>query len=319
MKIILLICTLFAGNAMAQIPTDNLLVHMNFNQNVTNLIDATNATVIGDPVSYDADRFGNAAQSVTLSNLPQSYLSLGDIDLIDPNYSISFWMRHGTITASTQFKAFSKREACTGGSFIDITLDETAQSLILESGAQGDYAANTTAVFSHPNIWKHVVIVVDQASEQSLIYIDGAQEQVANWNNPLNNGTMDNNASFLIGHSPCVNGSSVTGFLGQMDDLRIYTRPLTQAEVLSLFNEPNPTASISELSINPLSIYPNPASSQINLKATQPTTAVITATNGTILENIDLNGKTTIDVSAYAPGVYFIRSSNGQTVKLIKH
>jgi predicted outer membrane repeat protein len=67
-----------------------------------------------------------------------------------------------------------------------------------------------------------------------------------------------------------------------------------------------------------VSIYPNPASEIITLNVAQPTAVVLTSANGTVLANIELNNETTIDVSTYAPGIYFIRTAEGQTVKFIK-
>lgn len=78
------------------------------------------------------------------------------------------------------------------------------------------------------------------------------------------------------------------------------------------------SAGVTENSTNFLSIYPNPAANNINIKTSLPTKAIISATDGIILTNLELSGETAIDLSSYAPGVYFIRTSEGQTVKFIK-
>jgi uncharacterized delta-60 repeat protein len=79
------------------------------------------------------------------------------------------------------------------------------------------------------------------------------------------------------------------------------------------------TSNLNENTLSQLSIFPNPGSSLITLAVNQPTTAVFMSTNGAILANLELNGETSIDVSSYASGVYFIRTAEGQTVKFIKH
>jgi len=56
----------------------------------------------------------------------------------------------------------------------------------------------------------------------------------------------------------------------------------------------------------------------LNITVSYPTSAEITASNGAILKTLALEGVKTIDVSTYAPGVYFIRTAEGQTVKFIK-
>lgn len=78
------------------------------------------------------------------------------------------------------------------------------------------------------------------------------------------------------------------------------------------------TANLEMNTISHLSIFPNPCSGLITLSISQPTTAVFTSANGAILANLELNGESSINVSTYAPGIYFIRTSEGQTVKFIK-
>lgn len=78
------------------------------------------------------------------------------------------------------------------------------------------------------------------------------------------------------------------------------------------------TTGLNENNLTQLSIFPNPGSGMITLSVNQPTSAVFMSANGVILANLELNGETSIDVSTHAPGVYFFRTSEGQTVKFIK-
>jgi hypothetical protein len=78
------------------------------------------------------------------------------------------------------------------------------------------------------------------------------------------------------------------------------------------------SASLTVNGMNHLLVYPNPVSDIVTIKTSQPTTALFMGANGSILTNLELNGETAIDVSSYAPGVYFIRTAEGQTVKFIK-
>jgi hypothetical protein len=77
--------------------------------------------------------------------------------------------------------------------------------------------------------------------------------------------------------------------------------------------------STTELSSQFIAIYPNPADKTISVKTVEPTQVTICSANGTLLTNLELNGETTIDVSSYAPGIYFIRTANGQNLKFIKN
>lgn len=65
-------------------------------------------------------------------------------------------------------------------------------------------------------------------------------------------------------------------------------------------------------------VFPNPTSNLITISSKKPSAAIITSGNGTILANLELGSETTVDVSTYSPGIYFIRTSEGQTLKFIK-
>jgi uncharacterized membrane protein len=67
-----------------------------------------------------------------------------------------------------------------------------------------------------------------------------------------------------------------------------------------------------------LGVQPNPTFGVLNISVSYPTSAVITASNGTVVKTLALEGVKTIDVSSFATGVYYIRTSEGQTVKFIK-
>jgi hypothetical protein len=80
---------------------------------------------------------------------------------------------------------------------------------------------------------------------------------------------------------------------------------------------------VSNLSLNEnktiqLDVFPNPASDLINLSISQPTTISITTSTGQIVRKLELDGNATIDVSTFTTGIYFIQTSEGQTVKFIK-
>jgi hypothetical protein len=77
-------------------------------------------------------------------------------------------------------------------------------------------------------------------------------------------------------------------------------------------------AGLTEGTVTSLNVYPNPGSGVIAVSVNQATTAVFTNVNGAVLTNLQLNGATSIDVSNYASGVYFIHTAEGQTVKFIK-
>jgi surface protein len=80
------------------------------------------------------------------------------------------------------------------------------------------------------------------------------------------------------------------------------------------------TASLTESIFDVMNIFPNPTKDllTISIEGNSFQKVYLTNANGAILTTIQLNGETTLDVSHYAQGFYFIRTDEGQTVKFIK-
>lgn len=85
----------------------------------------------------------------------------------------------------------------------------------------------------------------------------------------------------------------------------------------------NNTAVKENQSQEKLLIYPNPASSSINISAKEYTTPFSLGFYnlfGDLLEQISLdenNPETTLDIRKYAPGIYFIKTTCGQVYKIV--
>ena len=75
---------------------------------------------------------------------------------------------------------------------------------------------------------------------------------------------------------------------------------------------------LEEDELDLLTIQPNPTSGLLMITVLQPTNAVVSAANGTVIAALKLEGKTVLDATQFATGVYYLRTSEGQTVKFIK-
>ncbi len=78
------------------------------------------------------------------------------------------------------------------------------------------------------------------------------------------------------------------------------------------------TVGLVEDKVEMLNIQPNPTSGMLIITVSEPTNAVVTASNGAIITTLKLEGETVLDATKYATGVYYLRTSEGQTVKFIK-
>lgn len=83
----------------------------------------------------------------------------------------------------------------------------------------------------------------------------------------------------------------------------------------TIFDE---SAGNKEIKTNEFSIFPNPASTSINLEISQPTSITITTATGQIIRELDVEATSKIDVSTFTTGIYFIKTREGQIVKFNK-
>ena len=78
------------------------------------------------------------------------------------------------------------------------------------------------------------------------------------------------------------------------------------------------TVNLEENVFELINIKPNPNHGKLIITVAHPTHAVITSTNGAVITSLALDGETIVDTSNYAMGVYYIRTSEGETIKFVK-
>lgn len=67
-----------------------------------------------------------------------------------------------------------------------------------------------------------------------------------------------------------------------------------------------------------LTIQPNPTSGMLMITVSQPTNAVVSSASGSVIATLKLESETVLDATKFATGVYYLRTTQGQTVKFIK-
>jgi hypothetical protein len=88
--------------------------------------------------------------------------------------------------------------------------------------------------------------------------------------------------------------------------------------LMSDSNNGGGTNGIDEVQSNELSVFPNPMKEQLTITTLKPTSYKLTDLKGNILFENSIENNETISTSTLEPGMYFIESTEGQTIKLIK-
>jgi hypothetical protein len=89
--------------------------------------------------------------------------------------------------------------------------------------------ATSNALFND-NKW-HLLCSVKNGGSFSL-YIDGILQKTV-----IDNATFSSTENYLIGHHTFWPNNGLNTYTGLMDDIRIYSRALSGAEILTLYHE----------------------------------------------------------------------------------
>jgi hypothetical protein len=167
--------------------------------------------------------------------------------------------------------------------------------------------------------WNHVVFTVEK-NGNTTIYINGVKTAQKSLN-PFPGCAPYTGSSLRFG-GPW-HPADLLYFKGDLDDIGIWNRALTQQEIDDLYKSVN-TSSTSNTAFNNTKLYPNPASTHLNLDIfdydkTLGYNIEILNTTGKSLYNATVLQKTvTIDMSTWTcKGLYFvnIRDTSGKLLE----
>ncbi len=179
------------------------------------------------------------------------YLNTNDF-VNSTSMSIAFWMKHDGVPANDAQFVFSIPS--TAGHWSNATmfliLDHTGAGATKEmavlklmiADSKGEKwfelvkndAGDTRMPNIYDNNWHHLAFAYDEATSNMTIYRDGILFQTINWNG---HGALSIEANkvdgFRLGGKTTDWGKS---YIGSLDQLRLYNKALTTAEVQELFN-----------------------------------------------------------------------------------
>jgi len=179
-----------------------------------------------DSVAFGTGVFGQAFQfaggHVTLGS--------GTANFGTSDFTISMWV---WTQMSVETALMSKRENCVNVPMIDIRKQPAGTVTVEFQGVSNDYTAFATTSAIADGAWHHLAWSRVGTLQQG--YIDGNFAGAASGPAPIE---FANNAQLMLGRSPCTGGPDGTQpFVGFLDDIQIYNRALTSAEICELAGE----------------------------------------------------------------------------------
>jgi concanavalin A-like lectin/glucanase superfamily protein/Big-like domain-containing protein len=191
-------------------------------------------------ITTTTDRHGKAKGAYYFDG-STSYMTAPDnqsLRLANTDFTMSAWVKLLSYDPSSGTIVFAKRVAGVDNGYTFGVAGQTGPSLGVVTYGPGGGSNNAVSTQTVSlNQWHMVTLIYSNSARQASIYIDGA----------LNNttGNIDpNNASITsplyIGRDNPANPDDGYFFHGSMDELRIYNRALSAAEVLKLYNYVDP-------------------------------------------------------------------------------
>ena len=217
MKTRLLLFMFLALNYTNAQVTDGLIQYFNFNGSM-NSLSGTATFTNGQSISYGADRNNNPFGAYNKVTGDAPFADITGLPVGNSSRSISIWIKPAVVNADNVIFSYGSPTGnmAYGGSF-------NANNIYQFSYSTNLAYANTTTT----SAWKHIVFTFETGGA-TKIYVNGVLGS-SNTNSAWNTATSTIfNLGFLMG------GSSP--YRGLIDDLRIYNRAITAAEVLELYD-----------------------------------------------------------------------------------
>lgn len=303
MKRNLLIITalITALSSNAQIDLENgLLAHYPFNGNANDVSGNGHHGVVNG-ATLTSDRFGNA-DGAYLFDGTGNWIDVNDLNQQLYGFTVAIWAKS---TNAGSIGTILSKHSNSGDVTALIRMENGSHVAALNVGST--YMSMSGAPISTSD-YDFLVLTYDGLVASFYV----------------NNVAV---SSTLMGGDPALNsypwafgryaaGGGITEYYtGEIDDAKIYDRNLNLQEIEALYTEG--TTSISESEQAVIQIYPNPANEQLTITSKKAENIVITDMCGNIVDTVFVSGTSIIATSQYPSGVYFVKSSEGNT-KFVK-
>jgi hypothetical protein len=321
--------SLLSISLSAQVPTNGLVGWWPFNGNANDESGNGNNGV-NNGATITTDRNGNANSAYSFSN---SYINIPNSSSLQFNnqMSVSVWVNPTSLPNPVSYILSKGSDGVTPYSWTFNINNNGNGGFSTWNGGNGNPlgincgVGNTTPI--NINNWVNITATLDGVT--SKIYING----VLNGTTPCNYTTFANIYDLKFGRMGHPTGNWPYYWVGKIDDIGIWNRPLTQQEITGLYNGTTTTCTdtvhvtvtdtliINRLmtNLNPLTyqntikIYPNPANNVLNMNfgnnylALNGYTLKITNSLSQTVYTTPINSQNTnVNISPWANGIYFV-------------
>jgi len=293
---IVLICHYIVAQVPSYVPTDGLVGYWSFDGNANDeSSNGNNGTVNGAVLTND--RFNNENSAYYFDGINDNIYA-SPLALLNDEVSISLWIKNDNNEGEWNGIITTQPDPSQGFLFQEYQ-DDRYDWTVATGTNYIDLFSNSTI----SNQWDHFVTVIND--DGMSIYINGVLDSSGD----LGSYSLYSTANLCIGSR-----YEAEWFEGKLDDIGIWNRTLTEAEIIELYDSEGLSTKpiIYESNFN---IHPNPAYEQItidfgNFDNVEGWNIKIINIIGQELISQPMN-KDKINVSELSKGMYIIRISDG--------
>lgn len=219
------------GNA---IPDDYILAYDFDGDTLDKSVNGLDGIQVGSMAFVEGRKTGTQALSFTNGRVNSN----ANIPINSGVVTLSMWIKVGTKAAAVVAQLSQNPEAIRGFSAILSNYDSFGGISLQYGVSSSNQVIKRTPVSVTNGAWRHVVMQYGEVTNGGTtsvikVYLDSVLLTLINQKNNSFYGNFTNDTLYLgrrdaYAHMP---------FKGLMQDVRVYNRPLTDAEVLQLFNE----------------------------------------------------------------------------------
>lgn len=331
----IIFCLLICSQILAQDLTSDLVICMPMDGNANDLSGNNNHGVVSAAI-LTADRFGNS-NSAYHFNGTNSYISvvnnnsLAEIEAND-ELTISAWCKVSAWYQNYNVFSIVNKYNTVSDYGWDFNLQNSSTNGIMfipnypQNSNQYTFTANNSMVF---NQWHFYAISFSKSNQQCKLFKDGVLLNTVN----TNSLSLENTNSYLyIGYSPAGPNEFSNG---DIDDLKLFSRALTELEIQTLYNNSSSctAASIkeSQTSISAFYLLNNPTTDHVNIICKDENTnlgditIIVYSNDGKIVKEESFpsgQNEFNVNVQDLSSGFYHINVSDkkhSQNLKFIKN
>lgn len=273
--------------------------------------------------AYEDDHNSNASSALTASGTYADHLISGYGGISGNNSrTVTAWFK----TAGTSREPIVSWGTNSAGKMFNVMIDGSSGNPRIEGGASNLQAVHpTTPVAYNDDAWHHIAVTYDAADgdgsgmlSNCKIYIDGELlTNNADGSGSFASSTVLNtetNSNFLkIGSAVY----STFTFHGAIDDVRIYSKTLTESEITTVMN--GGTLGVKDVAFdaNELKVYPNQVEDILNIQTTVSKNVNVKIYNilGKLVKNTNTKE---VNMTNLSPGLYIVKVRAGTKVADLK-